>query len=197
MPIDEDEHGTYIMNARDLCSIDLLDQLVEAGVDGFKIEGRTKSLYYLSVITRAYRHALDDILSGKSVQNKVAQEVLTIANRGYTTGFLEKDPGSLGQNYDHSGSENGTKIYCGIIKEIDRQKQKVLISVRNRFEQGDVLELMTPERDDQFKVEEIYSLDGEKLTIAHGGGQDVWIKIPFQPPEYALIRKRNNKVIEK
>jgi len=192
MPISEDEYGTYIMNARDLCTIDLIDQLIDLGVDSFKIEGRTKSIYYLSVITRAYRRAIDSILAGNSVQPAILKEVFAVANRGYTSGFLKNDPGSSGHNYENSRSENSTKLFCGAIKEVDNREQKARISVRNRFEAGEELEIISPVGDHTFKVEQIFSLDGEIRSAAHGGGQDVWIKLPKPINEFGLIRKANN-----
>ena len=192
MPVDEDEHGTYIMNARDLCTIHLLDKLMDSGVNSFKIEGRTKSLYYLSVITRAYRRAIDNLISGMPLKNDIAEEVHAVSNRGYTTGFLEKDPGGSGLNYMQSRSEEGTKIFCGVVRQIDHIEKKILVSVRNRFEQGDELEIMAPENDDRFRVSEIYSQAGERLSIAHGGGQDVWIKTDLPIGLYALLRKPIN-----
>jgi len=192
MPIDEDEHGTYIMNARDLSTIHLLDRLIATGVNSLKIEGRTKSVYYLSVITRAYRRAIDAILAGKPVKGSESEDVFAVANRGYTTGFLEKNPGSPGLNYEQNSSEDGTKIFCGIIKELDGPGKKVRISVRNRFEQGDVLELMSPDGDRLLRVDQIFNEKGKPVSVAHGGGQDVWIPVNVPVNPYALLRKENN-----
>jgi putative protease len=190
MPVDEDEHGTYIMNARDLCAIQLLDKLADAGVNSFKIEGRTKSVYYLSVVTRAYRRALDNILGGNPPDERALEEILTVANRGYTTGFLEKNPGAAGLNYEQSKSENGTKLFCGIVRDIDPAGSQALISVRNRIEPGDVLEMITPEKDQHLNVEEIRSGDGIPLAVAHGGGPDVWIRTSTRAEAFALLRKQ-------
>jgi putative protease len=191
MPIDEDEHGTYIMNARDLSTIHLLNRLIATGINSLKIEGRTKSVYYLSVITRAYRRAIDAILAGKPVAESEIEEVFAVANRGYTTGFLEKNPGSSGLNYEKNSSEDGTKIFCGIIRELDGQAKKMRISVRNRFEVGDVMELMAPDDDRLIRVDHIYNEEGKPLSVAHGGGQDVWIPTDVPVNPYALLRKSN------
>lgn len=187
LPIDEDEHGTYIMNAKDLCAINLLDRMQSAGIDSFKIEGRTKSVYYLSTITRVYRKAIDNLYEGKQFDESLINEVYAVANRDYTTGFLEKNPLHNGENYKTSHSENQTHIFCGLVKEIE--KNKIRISVRNRFESGDILELVTPKKTIEFRANDIYSIYGEKKETAHGGGEDVWLTISEKIDQFALVRK--------
>jgi U32 family peptidase len=190
LQIDEDEHGTYIMNSKDLCAINLLDQLKIAGISSFKIEGRTKSVYYVSIITRAYRRAIDDLYAGKEFDKSLKEEVYSVANRDYTTGFLEKNPLSKGENYVNSHAENQSHTFCGIVKEYDQNVNSIKISLRNRFETGDLLELVTADETVPFKVMEIKSNNGEIKTAAHGGGEDVWINYPKKMnTEYALIRR--------
>ena len=189
IPVDEDEHGTYIMNARDLSTIHPIDRLITTGVNSLKIEGRTKSVYYLSVITRAYRRAIDAVLAGIPVEKSEIAEVFTVANRGYTTGFLEKNPGPAGVNYEKSSSEDGTKIFCGIVRVLDEPGKKMRIAVRNRFEMGDVLEIISPDGDQQLMVDHIFNEDGEPVSTAHGGGQDVWLPVNGPVNPYALLRK--------
>ena len=189
MPIDEDEHGTYIMNAKDLCSIPILDQMIEAGLDSFKIEGRTKSIYYLSIITRAYRQALDALRDGRPVPSRISDEVYAIANRGYITGFLERNPLHEGQNYEQSQSDNQSKTFAGVIKEWDKVKKRALIEVRGRFQVNDILELVSPQQSRSFRVTQITDEEGNTFNTAHGGGRDVWIDLPFAPPDYALLRR--------
>jgi len=190
LPVDEDENGTYIMNARDLCAIGLLDQLAEAGVDSFKIEGRNKSIYYLAVITGAYRRALDDLQEGKKITSDLIDEMFTVANRGYITGFLEKNPGHLGENRLSSQTGNQTRLFCANIKELESKKGRALISVRNRISAGDEVEAYSPGGVRSFKIDQIWSREGEKISVAHGGGQDVWINIPPGTDTYTLIRKK-------
>ena len=190
MQIDEDEHGTYIMNSKDLCAINLLDRLKDAGISSFKIEGRTKSVYYLSVITRAYRQAIDDLHAGNEFNESLKKEVYSVANRDYITGFLEKNPLSNGENYSSSHADNQSHTFCGIVREYDQNVKRLKISLRNRFEAGDLMELVTPDEIVPFNVTEIKSINGEIKTIAHGGGEDVWINFPEKlNSEYALIRK--------
>jgi putative protease len=192
MPIDEDEHGTYIMNSKDLCAIDLLNKLKSSGVSSFKIEGRTKSVYYLSVITRAYRKAIDDLYEGKEFDKSLFDEVHSVANREYIKGFLEKNPLADGQNYLSSHSNNQTHVFCGIIREIDKDQKKIKIALRNRFEKGDTLEIFTPTETIKFKVNTIETERGEPKSVAHGGGEDLWINYPRENNfncKYALLRK--------
>ncbi len=189
MPIDEDEHGTYIMNAKDLCAIEILDQMIEAGIDSFKIEGRTKSIYYVSIMTRAYRHAMDQFKSGKPVSQEIINEVYTIANRGYITGFLEGNPKHRAQNYEQSHAGNQTRLFTGVIKDWDPMKNMALMAVRGRFEVGDQLELVQPDTTAPFKVEQLFDTSGIKIDVAHSGGKDVLIGLPTRPAKYSLIRK--------
>ncbi len=193
MPIDEDEHGTYIMNAKDLSTVHILDKLVKAGLDSLKVEGRTKSIYYVSVITRAYRQALDYVLKGQSVPQEILQEVYAVANRGYVTGFLERNPLEKGQNYESGHSANQTRMFCGIIKDWDENRSLATIAVRNRFEQGDELELISPQKTMRFKVSDIVTLEDESVKVAHGGGKDVKIPLPVKPEPFMLLRKVVNK----
>jgi len=196
MPIDEDEHGTYIMNAKDLCAIEILDQMAEAGIDSFKIEGRTKSVYYLSIITRAYRKAIDRLGSGEKLSDEIIDEVYAIANRGYITGFLEGHPQHRAQNYDQSHSGNQTRTYTGMIKAWDEDRKMGLMAVRGRFSYGDHLELVTPLETMSFKVTSLYDENGYAQETAHPGGKDAWINLPVQPPTYSLIRKPVSKKVK-
>ncbi|MGD9899201.1 MAG: tRNA 5-hydroxyuridine modification protein YegQ [Calditrichaceae bacterium] len=189
MQIDEDEHGTYIMNAKDLSAIELLDQMIKAGIDSFKVEGRTKSVYYVSTITRAYRKALDHYMRSESVPENILNEVNAVANRGYITGFLEKNPLDRGQNYESGHSGNHTHVFTGIIDQWEEQNEMARIRVRNRFKTGEFLEMITPAETIPFQVKKMTDTNGNLIEIAHGGGTDVYINLPKKPDEYALLRK--------
>jgi len=189
MLIDEDEHGTYIMNSKDLCAIHILDQMKSAGINSFKIEGRTRSVYYLSVITKAYRKAIDDLYSDKPFDEELHKEVYTVANRDYTTGFLEKNPLQNGENYERSHSDSQSHLFCGIVRQIDPKNNRIKIAVRNRFEKGSKMELISPNHSFEFEICGMFSDNGENIDTAHGGGQDVWITVPESVEDYALIRK--------
>ena len=97
-PVFEDEKGTYIMNSRDMCMIDHMKELVDAGVDCFKIEGRAKSAYYAAIVTGAYRHVLDDVLAGRKIDKIWHDEVEHVSHRHYSTGFFFGQPGQYTEN---------------------------------------------------------------------------------------------------
>jgi len=189
MPVYEDEHGTYIMNAKDLSAIGLLKKMMEAGIDSFKVEGRTKSAYYVSIITRAYRQAIDHIGAGSETPEQVALEVFAVANRGYVSGFLEKNPLAAGQNYESGHSGNQTHQFVALVDEWDDTRGLARIRVRNRFETGQRLELVQPEATVPFTAGYICDENGSRLNVAHGGGMDVWIHLPVKPEAFALLRR--------
>jgi len=189
LPIDEDENGTYIMNSRDLCAIGLLGRMIEAGIDSFKIEGRNKSVYYVSTITRAYRQAINNLKNGMPVDKELEKEMFAVANRGYITGFLEKNPRHLGENFDVSHSGNQTHRFTAIVKSIESDKGYARVAVRNRFEKGDIMEALSPSGTVKFEIKKMISPDGEELSVAHGGGTDVLINVPNEVDDYTLIRK--------
>lgn len=193
MAVDEDEHGTYIMNAKDLSTIQILKDLIEAGVDSIKIEGRTKSHYYLSVVTRAYRWALDRYKNDQEVSTEILNEVFTVSNRGYVTGFLERNPVQNGQNYEESHSSNQSHFFAGLIADWNADKKLAQIKVRNRFAVGDQMELLTPEETISFQLKEMFDVSGKRLQVAHGGGVDIFMALPKQPGAYAMLRRVQKK----
>ncbi|MBD3225041.1 MAG: tRNA 5-hydroxyuridine modification protein YegQ [Caldithrix sp.] len=189
MPVDEDEHGTYIMNAKDLSTIEIIDQLVDAGIDSLKIEGRTKSVYYLSVITRAYRKVIDACLQQNEIENHVRDEVYTVANRGYVTGFLQKNPLQDGQNYEQSHADHQTRRFVGIVDKYSDEDRMARVKVRNRFATGDRLELISPHKTIPFQVQKMTDQEGDVVQVAHGGGKDIWMSLSEPPSPFALLRK--------
>lgn len=189
MEVNEDEHGTYIMNAKDLSTIQILKELIDAGVDSIKIEGRTKSHYYLSVITRAYRWALDRYRDDKEVSEDILNEVFTVSNRGYVTGFLERNPKENGQNYKESHSSNQSHFFAGLVDDWNADKKLARIKVRNRFEIGDNMELLTPSKTVPFILENMYDEYGKSLDTAHGGGMDIFIPFSEAPAPFSMLRR--------
>jgi len=189
MPIDEDEHGTYIMNAKDLSTIQIINDLISAGISSLKIEGRTKSHYYVSMITRAYRWAIDRSVQNETLTPEVINEVYSVANRGYVSGFLERNPQQNGQNYEESHSKQLSRQFAGLIDHWDAASQRARIRVRNRFETGDQLELVTPQETIPFRLDSIYDDEGNSLAAAHGGGKDVWLPLPKAPRPFSILRK--------
>ncbi len=139
-PVFEDEKGTYIMNSRDMGMIDHLDDLIDAGVDCLKIEGRAKSAYYAAIVTGAYRHVLDDVYAGRPADPIWRDEVEHVSHRPYTTGFFYGEPGQH--------TENGRYIrqwqICAVVEACDENGLAVM-SLRNKFAAGDVVEIVGPD----------------------------------------------------
>ena len=139
-PVFEDEKGTYIMNSRDMCMIDHLDDLMDAGVDCLKIEGRAKSGYYAAIVTGAYRHVLDDIAAGRPIDPVWRDEVEHVSHRHYSTGFFYGQPG---QYYDNARYIRDWQI-CAVVTDCD-ENGLATVSLRNKFAAGDELEVVGPD----------------------------------------------------
>ncbi len=139
-PVFEDEKGTYIMNSRDMCMIDHLGDLMDAGVDCLKIEGRAKSAYYAAIVTGAYRHVLDDVAAGREVDPVWRDEVEHVSHRHYSTGFFYGPPG---QYYENSRYIRDWQI-CAVVTSCDSEGNATL-SLRNKFRAGDEIEIVGPD----------------------------------------------------
>ena len=139
-PVFEDEKGTYIMNSRDMCMIDHLDDLMDAGVDCLKIEGQAKSGYYAAIVTGAYRHVLDDIAAGRPIDPVWRDEVEHVSHRHYSTGFFYGQPG---QYYDNARYIRDWQI-CAVVTDCD-ENGLATVSLRNKFAAGDQLEVVGPD----------------------------------------------------
>ena len=186
--IQENGRGTHILSPKDLALINYLPQLIDIGVDSFKIEGRTKSLYYVSAVAKAYRKAIDDYLNtGKIDEEANYNEIVKIGNRGYTTGFYLHKPDSEGYSYDISKGLAGADCLCEKKKK-DGNKYKVL--TKNKFLLNDEIEIITP--DECFRTKVVKILD-EKLNVEKelSNTNDVsWLELSVEPKsyEYALAR---------
>lgn len=203
LPIDEDEYGTYIMNSRDICLLSYMQELADAGVVSFKVEGRSKTVNYLAWVGRAYRPALDAVEYGMTYDAmELSREVFAISNRGYTPGFLVGNPGEKAI-YFEKNKELHEEEMAGIILPHDETPPENLspliaegkitrIQVKNRIDVGDKLRMISPNQSINFTLEHIYSLDWEPLQSAHGGSFDVYITVPEKPTEYALIRTQED-----
>ena len=161
MPIEEDEHGTYILNSKDLCLIEHLKSLIDAKIKSFKVEGRMKSPYYVATVTNAYRKAIDGILEGKEVDLKsLKTELLKCSHRDYTTGFAFSDGNNL-QNYQTSHQTQSSE-FLGIITAVDNSTKKIQIEMRNRFKVGDTVEFLAKQIDTIGYKSKIVSMQNEK-----------------------------------
>lgn len=198
--VDEDENGTYIFNSKDNCMAEHIEKLIEAGVTSYKIEGRTKSVYYAAIVARTYRKLFDDILAGKETNvDEAIKELNTTSNRGFMPGFLEGNPKENAQNYEKKSS-NQTHLFAGIVKKVhshSSEKSLIEVDIRSKIELGDKLEFVMPhpKKIEKLKLEKIlkYVEDGEhkKLERASGGLDfPVLLEVPFDiPDEFCVIRR--------
>nr|WP_269209152.1 tRNA 5-hydroxyuridine modification protein YegQ [Chromobacterium vaccinii] len=173
MPIIEDEHGTYIMNSKDLRAVEQVEKLVKIGVDSLKIEGRTKSLYYVARAAQVYRKAIDDAVAGRPFDLGLLADLDGLANRGYTPGFLERHQSQDYQNYLTGHSKAKQSQYVGDVIEVDADGW-ALIEVKNRFGVGDKLEVIHPSGNRVIELAEM-TRNGEAVQVAPGNGMQVRI----------------------
>jgi putative protease len=176
MPVLEDEHGTYIMNSKDLRAVEHVERLVKIGVDSLKVEGRTKSIYYVARTAQVYRQAIDDAVKGRPFDLKLLGALDALASRGYTDGFYERHHTHEQQNYLRGHSESFRQQYVGDIVACNDGMAE--IEVKNRFSVGDRLEIIHPSGNSIIEVKEMKGLEGEALSVAPGSGHHV--RIPMQ-----------------
>lgn len=178
LPVMEDENGTYIMNSKDLRAIEHVQRLVEIGVNSLKIEGRTKSHYYVARTAQTYRQAIDDALAGRPFQPELLGVLENLANRGYTDGFYQRHRTHEHQNYLSGYSKSHQQQFCGEIKHYDSATGLAEIDVKNKFSVGDKLELILPEGNQDIIVESMQDKYGQAMQEASGGGYEVKIPLP-------------------
>jgi putative protease len=178
MPIIEDEHGTYIMNSRDLRAIQHVERLTKMGIDSLKIEGRTKSYYYVARAAQLYRQAIDDAVNGKSFNPELYGKLENLANRGYTEGFYERHPDQEYQNYLQNHSKSEQQKFVGEVVQFDAEQGLAEVVVKNKFAVGDVVEVINPAGNQTVKVESMVDLNGKPLEAALGSGYQVRIPLP-------------------
>lgn len=186
MPIMEDEHGTYIMNSKDLRAVELIERLVKIGVDSLKIEGRTKSLYYVSRTAQVYRRAIDDAVAGRPFNPELISELDGLASRGYTSGFLERRPAQDYQNYETGHSVGHRSQFVGEVRSVG--DGWALVETKNKFSVGDTIEIIHPSGNRKVPLAQMKSEKGEAIDVAPGSPLKVWIPIDG-PAEGALIAR--------
>ena len=209
LPIDEDEYGTYIMNSRDMCLVSYMQELADAGIVSFKVEGRSKTVNYLAGVGRAYRPALDAVEKGESYDiAALSDEVFAISNRGYTPGFLVGNPGEKAI-YFEKNKDLHEEDPIGIVKGYDEKRKMARIEVKNRIDLGEPLVLISPSQRVNYTLDSIIAdpillanpkaedasftevpENGETRESGHGGHIDLWINVPEKPACYAIIRKK-------
>lgn len=177
MPIEEDEHGSYILNSKDLRAVEYVARLAQIGVDSLKIEGRTKSPYYVARTCQAYRQAIDDAVAGRAFDARLVGSLDGLANRGYTAGFFERRPDRDYQNYLRGSSESSRSQYVGDVTGY-AAGGLAEIAVKNRFAVGDRLELVRPQGNLELVVEAMEDGEGRPVDVAPGSGHRVRIALP-------------------
>lgn len=190
MAIDEDIHGTYILNSKDLRALEHVPALTAMGVHSLKIEGRTKSAYYVARTAQVYRKAIDDAAAGKAFDVSLLQELNGMANRGFTEGFLRRHKPQDTQNYLTSHSVGEQLLVGEFIAQQDEQGF-ALLEVKNQFVLGDELILMTPHGNTTFTLEALQDKQGNDIVLAPGACYQLRVKLPLQADlTYAMLLKQ-------
>ena len=185
----EDEHGTYIMNSKDLRAVEHVGRLIDIGVDCLKIEGRTKSHYYVARVTQSYRQAIDAAERGEAFDPRLLGDLENLANRGYTDGFFERHHTHEYQNYVDSHSKSRQQSFVGEILNYDEASGLAEVDVKNRFAVGDKLQLVTPRGNRDVVVEHLEDKQGNKMEVAPGSGYFVRLPLPQAADAQSLLAK--------
>ena len=198
MAMYEDEHGTYIMNSKDLRAVELVPDLVKMGVHSLKIEGRTKSHYYVARTAQVYRRAIDDAVAGKPFDESLITALDGLANRGYTEGFLRRHVHSDYQNYDYGASKTDHQQFVAEVTAI--KDDKLILDIKNKLEVGDTVEIMTPKGNVTYTLEQMWDKKGNPIEAALGSGWTAQINNPFkelneETLSFALVMKNVHKPI--
>lgn len=188
MPIFEDEHGTYIMNSKDLRAVEHVHRLTQMGIDCLKIEGRTKSHYYTARTTQVYRRAIDDAVAGRAFDPNLLGELESLANRGYTDGFFERHESQELQQYRQGASSADKSQFVAEVGEVDANGVAEL-TVKNKFAVGDELELITPAGNHRFRLDALQDKQGNALEEAPGGGWVVRARLPAEAGDKGLLAR--------
>ena len=199
LPVYENERGTYIFNSKDLCMIEHIPEIIDAGIDSLKIEGRMKTALYVATVARTYRKALDDFMeSEEKYRNNMEwykAEIGKCTYRQFTTGFYFGKPDENTQIYD-SNTYINEYIYLGIVGEMD-ERGFARIEQRNKFSVGDVIEIMKPNGDNvETKVLAMYNEDGEMVESCPHPKQVIYLQLDKQPDVYDILRVANVKDME-
>lgn len=189
MPIMEDEHGTYIMNSRDLRAVEHVERLVKMGIDCLKIEGRTKSHYYAARTAQVYRQAIDDAVAGRPFDDRLIGILENLANRGYTDGFYQRHHSHEYQNYLQGISRSHQQQFVGEVERLDNDNGYAEIAVKNRFAIGDKIEIITPQGNHDITLDQLENKDGQPIELAPGSGHIVRLPVSEVGSELGLIAR--------
>lgn len=201
LPVYENERGTYIFNSKDLCMIGYIPEIVDAGIDSLKIEGRMKTALYVATVARTYRKAIDDFFESREKYETnmswYLEEISKCTYRQFTTGFYFGKPDENTQIYDNNTYVN-EYIYLGLIEEVNAEKGLVRITQRNKFLVGDTIEIMKPNGENiPVHVDGMFDQDFEPVESCPHSKQTIWLKLSTTPNEYDLLRvKSENPEVE-
>lgn len=191
-PIEEDGSGTYIMNSKDLCLIDELDKLIEAGIDSFKIEGRMKTSFYVATVIRSYRQAIDAYYEGnynEETVQKYFNELQKASHRHYTKGFFHKKPDGEDQIYENS-SYIRKYDFIGTVLAYNPETKEAVIEQRNRFFPGEEIEIFGNSKDFyEYRIPSIRNAKGEELEVANKPKEKIYMTIDLPLEEGDMLRR--------
>jgi len=188
--LEEDEHYSYLLSSKDLCLIEYLPEILASGVTGLKIEGRMKSAYYVAVVTRTYRQALNALIRQQEkyqFQEAWIDELTKISNRGYTTGFAFAEEKITETNPDIKYIQ--THEPAGIILNYDGIQKRITLDVKNRIKIGDRLEILLPEEIVPIEINSMTDCNGNNISEAHSGSE-IYIPYEYEIPIGALVRQQ-------
>lgn len=195
-PIEEDGSGTYIMNSKDLCLIDELDKLIEAGIDSFKIEGRMKTAFYVATVIRSYRQVIDAYYEGNyndETVEKYFNELQKASHRHYTKGFFHKKPDGEDQIYENS-SYIRKYDFIGTVLEYNPETKEAIIEQRNRFFPGEEIEIFGNSKDFfEYTIDSIRNAKGEELEVANKPKEKIYMTIDLPLEEGDMLRRIINE----
>ena len=186
MAMYEDEHGTYIMNSKDLRAVELVPELTAMGVHSLKIEGRTKSHYYVARTAQVYRQAIDDAVAGKPFDESLIGALDGLANRGYTEGFLRRHVHSDYQNYEYGASKTDQQQFVAEVTDIT--DDRLTLEIKNKLEVGDTIEVMTPKGNLTYTLDQMWDKKGNPIEAALGSGWTAQINNPFKDIDREMLQ---------
>lgn len=187
MPIEEDQHGTYIMNSKDLRAIQHIPKLVAMGIDCVKIEGRTKSCYYVARTAQTYRQAIDDAVAGREFDPTLLSTLENLANRGYTDGFFQRHQSKDYQNYVDSHSRNRIQRVCAEVTEYESKTGITKILSKNKMRLGDEIEIISPQGNYFHIIDKMQDHKGHPIDEIKGGGVNAGLILPRQESPFSML----------
>jgi len=192
LPVLEDERGTYILNSKDLSMIEHIRDLIDVGLDSFKIEGRMKTSHYVATVVKAYRQELDSFFmdpNNYSPNPAVIEDIMKVSHRPFTTGFYYKKPTAEDHEYNNSKYIRNYD-FIGMVLDYDAEKNMALVEQRNNFKLGETIEIMRPKGENlTFTIEKMYDEDGQPITVAPHPQQKVYIPIGTPLDRYSMLRR--------